>query len=83
MKLPSAMLGFLLPSPYPGQLKSDWQCVTNLHTRKHGSIKLKRGKWREISTSCCFALEITSKMTRCSVRPTRVQICDVDVPLLQ
>jgi hypothetical protein len=26
--------------------------------------------------------EITSKMTRCSVRPTRVQICDVDVPLL-
>ena len=29
MKLPSAMLGFLLPSPYPGQLKNDWQCVTN------------------------------------------------------
>ena len=30
-------IGFLLPSPYPGQVKSDWECVKN--TRKESMVQ--------------------------------------------
>ena len=65
-------IGFLLPSPYPGQVKSDWQCVKN--TRKESMVQwswkeVNSGKFKPHVPFVVDMVEIARKMTRCSVRP--------------